>query len=83
LVEEAAKDMLSDIKTFESHDYVVKEDKIGYKEQDNIIFNAVFGYKTLFAYFLEHEKGNISETSMEANITIGINCGEFSYADIP
>jgi hypothetical protein len=31
LVEEAAKDMLSDIKTFESHDYVVKEDKIGYK----------------------------------------------------
>ena len=75
--------MLADLKTFESHDYVAKDDKIGYKEQDNIVFDTSYGYKTLFAYFLEHEKGTISKDSLNKNINILIRLGSFSYAEVP
>ena len=75
--------MLADLKTFESHSYVVKDDKIGYKEQDNIVFDTSFGYKTLFAYFLENEKGTISKDSLNKNINILIRLGSFSYAEVP
>ncbi|CAF4470583.1 unnamed protein product [Rotaria sp. Silwood2] len=83
LIKEAIKDMLCDVNSFESHNYVVKEDKIGYIEQDNIIYNAAYGYKTLFAYYFEHEKGKISRQSLEDNICIRIKCGDFSYAETP
>jgi hypothetical protein len=83
LIEEAVKDMLFDVNNFESHDYIVSKDKIGYIEQDNIVYNVVYGYKTLFAYHCEHEKGKISRESLEENICIRIKCGSFSYAQIP
>jgi hypothetical protein len=83
LIEEAVKDMLSDLKTFISHDYIVINDKIGYKEQDRIVFNMVIGYKTLFAYYYQHQQGKISEKSLRENISISINCGNFSYAEVP
>ena len=75
--------MLADLKTFESHDYVPKDDKIGYKEQDNIVFDTSYGFKTLFAYFLENEKGTISKDSLTKNINILIRLGSFSYAEVP
>ncbi|CAF0744473.1 unnamed protein product [Adineta steineri] len=83
LIQEAIKDMLFDINNFESHDYIVKQDKIGYKEQDNIVYKVVYGYKTLFAYYCEYEKGNIKKNILEENISIKIKCGSFSYAEIP
>ncbi|CAF4322129.1 unnamed protein product [Rotaria sp. Silwood2] len=83
LILEAIKDMLSDVKSFESHDYVVNQDKIGYFEQGNIVYNIAYGYKTLFAYYYEHEKGRISKESVEKNTNIKIKCGSFSYAEIP
>ncbi len=83
LIEEACKDMLNDVKTFLSHDYIPVGDKIGYKVQDSIVFNMLEGYKTLFAYYYERDKGTISEQSLRENICISINCGNFSYAEIP
>ena len=83
LIKEAIKDMLADLKTFESHDYVPKDDKIGYKEQDNIVFDTSYGFKTLFAYFLENEKGTISKDSLTKNINILVRLGSFSYAEVP
>ncbi|CAF1394740.1 unnamed protein product [Adineta steineri] len=83
LIQEAVKDMLADVISFESHEYIVKDDKVGYIEQDNIIFNAVYGYKTLFAYYFEHEKGKIGKKSLDEKICITIKCGGFSYAEIP
>ncbi|CAF1222140.1 unnamed protein product, partial [Didymodactylos carnosus] len=62
---------------------LVNEDKIAYKEQDGISYNMVYGYKTLFAYYYEHEQGKISKSSLEENISIGIHCGSFSYAETP
>ncbi|CAF2963427.1 unnamed protein product [Rotaria sp. Silwood2] len=75
--------MLSVVNNFESHDYVVSQDKIEYIEQDNIVYNVVYGYKTLFAYHCEHEKGKISKESLHENISIRINSCSFSYAEIP
>ena len=83
LINEAIKDMLVDAQNFQSHDYIVKNDRIAYKEQDNIVYNAVYGYKTLFAYYCEHEKGHITKESLHANVRIRINCGSFSYTEIP
>ncbi|CAF5016018.1 unnamed protein product, partial [Rotaria sp. Silwood1] len=83
LILEAVKDLIHDVNSFDSHDYVVKEDKIGYKEQDKIVYNIVYGYKTLFVYYCEHEKGKITKSSLEERISINIKCGNFSYAEIP
>ena len=83
LIDEAIKDMVSDVVNFESHTYIVKEDKIGYIEQDNVVYNVTYGYQTMFAYYLEHENGRISTASRNANIYIRIKCGSFSYAETP
>lgn len=45
--------------------------KIGYIEQDHIYYSTAFGYKTAFTYFLEFEKGNLTEDRL--NEIIGIN----------
>ena len=82
LIKEAVKDMIADLDDYK-HDYIVQNDKIGYKEQDGISFDVVYGYKTMFSYFSEHEMGRISETSLKNNISIGIKCGSYSYAEIP
>jgi len=84
LIVEAVKDMLYELRTFETgHDYVVQNDMIGYKEQDNTVFDTSYGYKTLFAYFKEHDNGNISDEALADNISILVRLGTFSYAEIP
>ena len=82
IFQEALLDLIYDVKNY-FHDYIVINDKIGYKEQDNIVVNAAYGYKTLFAYFEEHEKGNISKQSLEENININVKSGIFSFSEIP
>ncbi|CAF4874529.1 unnamed protein product, partial [Rotaria sp. Silwood1] len=62
---------------------ICSDDKIGYIEQDDVVFNVVYRYKTLFAYYLQHENGKISRESLEENIGIYIKCGSFSYAEMP
>ncbi|CAG9315978.1 unnamed protein product [Blepharisma stoltei] len=83
IIEEAVKDMKIHIQQFASHDYIVQHDKIGYKEHDGISFNKNYGYNTLFAYYFEHEKGSITQESLNENIFIGIKCGIFSFAEVP
>jgi GTP-binding protein EngB required for normal cell division len=83
LVDNAVKAMLSDIANYESHDYIVLNDRIGYKDQDSISFAVNYGYKTLFAYFKEHAAGKISPERLESMIGLSIDCGSFSYAEIP
>ncbi|ETN98602.1 hypothetical protein RFI_38890, partial [Reticulomyxa filosa] len=75
LLDEAIKDMLSDVRTFKSHGYQVK--------QDSIYYNVRYGYKTLFAYYHEHEQRKISDESFKNNISLSFRIGNFSYAEIP
>ncbi|ETO06651.1 hypothetical protein RFI_30741, partial [Reticulomyxa filosa] len=83
LLDEAIKDMLRDVYTFASHSYQVSNDKIGYKDQDSISYNVRYGYKTLFAYYHEHEQAKISDESFKQNVFISFQIGNFSYAEVP
>ncbi|KAL4480832.1 hypothetical protein ABPG72_001701 [Tetrahymena utriculariae] len=82
ILDECLKDMISDCKNF-SHEYIVQNDRIAYKEQDVLSSDITYGYKTLFAYFYENEKGNISKKSLQENTFIMLRCGSFSYSEIP
>ena len=83
LTMEAIKEIISSLDTFHSVEYIVKDDKIGYKYQDDINFNINYRYNTILAYIHEHEKGNISSFSLKSNLSILISLGSFSYAEIP
>ena len=85
IIDEAIKDMIVDVKQFDKSNYIVDEtrDKIGYKIGDTIDTRAKEGYQTLFAYYFENSRGRISKNSLQENIGIYLNCGAFSYAEIP
>jgi hypothetical protein len=82
---EACKEMLSELKNFDANkvDYVVQDDQIGYKDQDNIVFDINYGYKTLFTYFVEHAHGKVSQHSLNQYLSMLVRLGSFSYAEIP
>lgn len=82
MIEEAVKTMLFDINNYESLNYIVKYNKIGHINQGNIVFNAIYGYKTTFAYYKEYTSGQITEESLKSHKRIYIKCGKFSYAEI-
>lgn len=75
--------MISDLQSFEKHDYKVIDGKIAYMELDDVTFKKRYGYKTAFAYLKEHFSGSINLAVMEANLYMTIQCGRFSYAEIP
>ena len=83
LIIEAIKEIISSLNTFNVYEYVVKDDKIGYKYQDDINFNINYRYNTLIAYLHEHDNGNISSFSLKNNLSLFISVGSFSYAEIP
>ncbi|ETO05340.1 hypothetical protein RFI_32056, partial [Reticulomyxa filosa] len=83
LLDEAIKDMLRDVYTFASQSYQVSNDKIRYKDQNSISYNVRYGYKTLFAYYHEHQQAKISDESFKQNVFISFQIGSFSYAEVP
>jgi hypothetical protein len=83
IIESAALSMISDLSSFQTHSYEIKNDKIGYIEHDDISFNINYGYKTLFAYYLEFEKAKIPKYSLDKVRSIMIKLGAFSLAEIP
>ncbi|CAF2980653.1 unnamed protein product [Rotaria sp. Silwood2] len=80
LFDEAIKDMLT---ALQSSTYIVQNDRIVYVEGESIVDNVVRGSDTIWAYYHENEKGTISQASLEENVGILINCGTFSYAEMP
>ncbi|CAL6025642.1 Helicase-related_protein [Hexamita inflata] len=83
LLKQALINMLADIEQFKDQQYIVHEGLIGYKDQDTISTKIFYGYKTLFAYYKEVEKQNISNEELQKRICLYFNCGSFSYAEIP
>jgi len=79
-MDEIVKDLLSDVSLHE-HPYEIIDKKIGYKVQDTYNFNIRVGYKTLFSYY--KEKANVSPDAFKNAQALGINCGKFSYSEIP
>lgn len=83
LIDSAISEILENLKTYERHDYLVKDDRIAYKDQDGISFSISYRYNTLLAYYNENEKGKISRESLKQNIGLLVKCGTFSYAKLP
>eukprot|EP00957_Ditylum_brightwellii_P092646 7054664-Ditylum_brightwellii.AAC.1 len=51
---------------------------------DSISYEATYGYRTVFAYMQEAEKGNLKEkdSALTSALFVPLSCGQFSYANI-
>jgi len=76
LVAEALKDMARDALDYK-HDYEVRDGVIAYQELDGYSTTATVGYKTTFAAYAE------GLASADSYACINLQCGSFSYAEIP
>ena len=84
LIEEALKEMIAALSTYSATTYTVTPaGKIGYLEGESYVDNIMFGYATIWAYYSEYEKGNITPDTLVSNTGIIVNSGTFSYAEIP
>jgi hypothetical protein len=83
LLNSAVTYILADLKSFADHKYEVVGGKIGYKEQDSIVFNVRYGYKTMFAYLKEESSGRVSRDEKKKYLKLLVNCGTFLFAKFP
>jgi len=83
LIDEAIKDLVVALRSYKSSTYRVQNNKIVYVDGMSIVDNVIRGYDTIWAYYHEHNEGEISSDSLEYNAGIIINCGAFSYAEMP
>lgn len=65
------------------HEYFLIDKKLVYKDNDTIAHNISYGYKTVFANLFEYNRGNVSRTSLEESLQIGLMVAEFSYTKLP
>ncbi|KAL7553099.1 hypothetical protein ACHAWF_018746 [Thalassiosira exigua] len=75
--------MLRDAINVDSHNYIVHDGAICYKEFDGLDRHSVYRYLTTFAGIKEHENGNVTKEAMKRRLCIFLKCGRSSYAEIP
>ncbi len=84
VVAELVKRMVQDLRSLPTHEYLIREGRIGYQEHDGISFKAWYGFKTMWAHFKEfHDGGKVSSQALEASIRMPLICCKYSYAEIP
>mmetsp|Transcript_54892 Transcript_54892/g.67290 ORF Transcript_54892/g.67290 Transcript_54892/m.67290 type:complete len:1163 (-) Transcript_54892:163-3651(-) len=86
LIKESVKDMIDGIQTFkEDKSYkIINQRDVAYKFSDSYSTNVFKGYKTLFAYLNELNKGNINdEDYVNKKLGWSVKCGSFLYSQIP
>jgi len=65
-------------------DYKIIEDRIAYKTSVGSYDSKIsFGYVTLWTYFEEVKSKRVSGAALELQLGLIIDCGQFSYAEIP
>lgn len=88
LIDNELRLMCSQVNSFNlpPYYYNAQLDQIGYSEHDTISYALTYGYRTLFAYLHEMEKGEIQSAHMgefeERHLHMQVSCGQFSYANI-
>jgi hypothetical protein len=82
--------MVHDLEKFESRrpeelytQYKVADGKIAYKAGVCYDSKISYGYMTLWTYFTEMEAGRVTEAALVEHLGLLIECGQFSYAEIP
>ncbi|KAJ8604464.1 hypothetical protein CTAYLR_000937 [Chrysophaeum taylorii] len=63
--------------------YEVVGGRIGYRIGMDMSFSTSFGYRTAFAYLREYENGNVTDATLERELSLMLHCGSFSYAELP
>lgn len=81
ILEYNAIDMVNSVKNFK-HSYVLQNGRIGYVLPEGISFKANYGWKTIFAYFYEADRGTIKVRPQDF-VSISLVCCEMSYAELP
>jgi len=83
LILEAVKDMIYSLKSFLTMHYRVEDDTVKYLEGETYVGNIMHGYQTVWTYYHEYEQGKITAAGLVAKTGLILNCGLFSYAEIP
>jgi Mg-chelatase subunit ChlD len=77
--------MLDQVRRVDDEPYFLDgHDRIGYKVMDTVSFEVTYGYRTVFAYLKESDKGNLKDNTGTLNkmLSMPVSCGQFSYANI-
>jgi len=79
--------IVNDLEDVSGHEYVPTSDgRIGYRKHGSIDTGTYYGYITAFCYLQELERKNQKFNQAYVDKIIGeihLNCGNFSYAEIP
>lgn len=83
-IDRSVQNMLIDVQNFKEPEYFVDNDRICYRNYGHSLdANLYYGYRTIFAYFCEHDNGNITRDARDQHTLLQIYCGKFSYAEVP
>merc|ERR1711988_168498 len=84
LIETEIKKMCQHVQSFDEPKYHFDAGRkqIGYQDHDGIDFEKSYGYRTVFAYLSEYEKGNLTQSEVCQYLNMKVSCGQFSYANI-
>ena len=84
ILESEVTSMLNEVSLVDEEPYYVDKQsgRIGYKVMDSVSFEAVYGYRTVFAYLKEADKGNLTDKDVAKHLAMQVSCGRFSYANI-
>jgi len=80
--------MVEDLHSFERerasnpYHFDPKTNQIGYKYQDGVVYDAVKGYQTAFAYLHRSNEVPFTDQILDKNLTLLIPCGEFAHDSI-
>eukprot|EP00980_Cylindrotheca_fusiformis_P025927 scaffold14918_cov77-Cylindrotheca_fusiformis.AAC.1 len=76
--------MLSQVRRVDDEQYYLDpiEQRIGYKVMDTVSYEVTYGYRTVFAYLREYDRGNVNDDTLKRVLTMPVSCGQFSYANI-
>ena len=78
--------MIDQVRKVDEEPYYLDREtnRIGYKVMDSISYEATYGYRTVFAYLQEAEKGNLKhkDSTLAHALAMQVSCGQFSYANI-
>ena len=88
LIDNELKLMCRQVNLFNEPPYVYNSelDQVGYSEHDAISYTLTYGYRTLFAYLHEMDKGEVKAAHVnnfeDRHLHLQVSCGQFSYANI-
>jgi hypothetical protein len=88
VIEGAVQRMICEVKNVNEPPYDFAKNKmgqtvIGYKEHGTVSTSVQHGYRTCFAYLQARDKGQVTNEIAQQHLGLTINCGQFSYAEIP